>query len=306
MASRSYRQNVTRLSTPHLNFLVDVVGGYSYAGGRTYETRFQELMEKDWLLPGERAAHEKDRLLLPKSGKDALQMLGETVGSVFARLPYVIKEPLSVSPMVFGSKVYPNLVPGVFPPEMAAGKTVGEFRSYLKQEYPGGRICSKWRGDTLLLSYPAWVRPQPYLAWQGVRHILSAKREARDIPVTDLLEICGRIDRKSLACLGDEFPICQNLSQWQGVLGPLLSQPSLSRLLQSPAGILRDSAESALRFTPAMTYEASRVMARRVRLSLSDHAPRGRRVGLELLNKESRLLAALYMDEPDPQNREGT
>ena len=291
-------------STPLLTFQVDPIGGNSYAGGRTYETRFQNSMESGWFLPGDSRTHEKDKLILPKSGEDALQMLGETVGNVLARLPYIVKEPESNVGMVFGNKAY-NLTPGVFPPEIAAGKTVGEFRRILREEYAGGRICSKWRGDTLLLSYPAWVRPQPYLAWQGVRHVLAAKREERDIGVADLLEVCGRIDKKSLACLGDEFAACKNLVEWHGILGPLLSQPSLLRLLQEPSGMAWESAEARLTFRPRMTYEVSRVQAQRVRLSLSDSTPRGRRVGLELLSKEGRQLETLYLDEPDPKSKSG-
>ncbi len=291
-------------STPSLSFQVNPIGGYTYAGGRTYEKQFQDLMEAGWFLPGDSRSHEKDKLILPKSGDDALQMLGETVGNVLARLPYVVKEPLSTVQMGFGNKIY-NLAPGVFPPEMAAGKTVGEFRRILREEYPGERIYSKWRGDTLFLSYPAWVRPQPYLPWQSVRHVLAAKREERVIGVADLLEVCGRLDRKSLACLGDEFEACKSLLEWQGVLGPLLSQPALLRLLQEPAGITWESAEARLTFRPGMTYEASRVQAQRVRLSLSDSAPRGRRVGLELLGKEKQLLATLYLDEPDPRGKSG-
>ncbi len=291
-------------STPSLSFQIDPIGGYTYAGGRIYEKQFQEAMEAGWFLPGDSRTHEKDKLILPKTGDGALQMLGETVGNVLARLPYVVKEPLSTVQMGFGNKVY-NLAPGVFPPEMAAGKTVGEFRRILREEYPGERIYSKWRGDTLFLSYPAWVRPQPYLAWQSVRHVLAAKREERVIGVADLLEVCGKIDRKSLACLGDEFEACKSLSEWQGVLGPLLSQPSLRRLLQEPGGILWETAEARLTFRPGMTYEASRVQAQRVRLALSDSAPRGRRVGLELLGKEKQLLATLYLDESDPRGKSG-
>lgn len=284
-------------STPSLSFQVDPIGGSTYAGGRTYESRFQETMEAGWFSTEDSRTHEKDKLILPKSGEDALQMLGETVGNVFFRLPYVVKEPGAVVGMGFGNKVY-KLTSGVFPPEMAAGKTVGEFRRSLREEYPGGRICSKWRGDTLFLTYPAWVRPQPYLPWEAIRLLLAAKKEKRDLTVAEMLEICAKTGKYALSCLEDEFPVAKSLADWRDLLGPPGAQPALRKVMQQPSGMTWEAAEARLLFPPLIAFEVSRVSAQRIRLRLSDEAPRGQRVGIELLNGQRQVLATIYLNEP--------
>ena len=76
--------------------------------------------------------------------------------------------------------------------------------------------------------------------------------------------------------------------------------------MQTPLGVEAEPFLRRVKVPETVRWQMQERQARRVRLALSGDAPRGSRLGLELLSKEREILTTIYLPEPDPKSEKPT
>ena len=219
-------------AAPALGMQVENMGGGNHLGGRWLQEDFARYLFERWILPGDEQSHGKEKEPFDTVRREPRAFRDGGVNETLRHRLLDITDAPGVSliarlPQLSGGSSWDPASEGPAP----LGAYLDRFGGH------PGYLQRKWRGDILLVTYPAWPldEEQQVPRWI-VERLRAAKSAGGVLPLSELIHAAGALSREQLRILGRDFAVMNNVASHYGILS-FAYRANLASQLQAESGL---------------------------------------------------------------------